>query len=119
MDLLNTNNDMDLTNGELTFVTSRDAIGQDIGMRLRTFLGETVYDQRAGVPYLEVIFSRKNPDLQGTQRIFESVVNNTPGVIESQLALEFDSPTRVLTVTGKAETIDGEIDFSELIKAAP
>ena len=44
MDLLLTDYDMDLTNGDLSFVNGADAIGQDVTMRLRTWLGETVYD---------------------------------------------------------------------------
>ena len=44
MDLKLTDYDMDLTNGELSFVTGRDAIAQDVQMNLRTWLGETVYD---------------------------------------------------------------------------
>ena len=47
MDLLLTDYDLDLTNGELTFVTGRDAIAQDVQMSLRTWLGETPYDTTA------------------------------------------------------------------------
>ena len=61
MDLLLTDYDMDLTNGDLSFVNGADAIGQDVTMRLRTWLGETVYDVSAGVPYLQVIFAERNP----------------------------------------------------------
>ena len=59
MDLLLTDYDMDLTDGELSFVNGREAIGQDVQMRLRTWLGETVYDTTAGVPWIQAIFGEE------------------------------------------------------------
>lgn len=115
MDLKLTDYDMDLSNGELTFVTGRDAIAQHVQMRLRTWLGETVYDATAGVPYLQVIFKGKNPNLDSVKFILEQNILRTPGVTGVALALAFDKDTRDLRVTGTLESIDGEIDFSEII----
>ena len=119
MDLKLTNFDMDLTNGELSFVTGLDAIAQDVTMRLRTWLTETPYDRSAGVPYLQVIFGDKNPNIQGVQQILQQTVNNTPGVISSELNSVLNNATRGLTVTGTIQAVEGEIDFSELIGVAP
>jgi hypothetical protein len=119
MDIKLTGRDMDLANGLLTFVTGKDAIAQHVTMRLRTFLTETVYDRSAGVPYFQVIFGVKNPNVQGVEFIIQDTVNKTPGVISSQLTSELDSNTRELQITGTIQSVDGEIDFSELIRAAP
>lgn len=119
MDLLLTDYDMDLTNGDLSFVNGAEAIGQDITMRLRTWLGETVYDVSAGVPYIQVIFAERNPNLNSIQFILEQVVLKTPGVLTAQLDLNLDPKDRTLNITGTASSIDGEIDFSTLIEATP
>lgn len=119
MDLLLTDYDMDLTNGDLSFVTGRDAIAQDVQMSLRTWLGETVYDTTAGVPWLQVIFKGKNPNLDSVKFILEQNILRRPGVTGVDLTLDFDRPSRVLNVTGTLESIDGEIDFSEVIEVTP
>ena len=112
MDLLLTDYDVDLANGELTFVRGREAIAQDVKMRLRTWLGETVYDQTAGVPWIQAIFADKNPDLNSTRFILERQILATPGVTGITLDLSFDRASRVLTVSGEMTSIDGEIDFT-------
>jgi len=120
MDLLLTDYDMDLTNGELTFVLGREAIGQHVEMRLRTWLEETVYDVTAGVPWLQVIFKGKNPNLPSIQFILEQNILRTPGVEGVQFTtFNLDSGTRVLNIAGTMQTIDGEIDFSTIIEATP
>ena len=112
MDLLLTDYDLDLTDGELSFVNGGPAIGQDVQMRLRTWLGETVYDTTAGVPWIQAIFAEKNPDLNSTRFILERQVLSTLGVTGITLALSFDSSSRTLTISGEMESIDGEIDFT-------
>jgi hypothetical protein len=119
MDLKLTDYDMDLTNGELSFVTGRDAIAQDVQMSLRTWLGETVYDTTAGVPWLQVIFKGKNPNLDSVKFILEQNILRRPGVTGVELTLDFDRDARVLNVSGTLESIEGEIDFSELIEVTP
>ena len=57
-DLLLTDSDLDLTDGDLSWVIGLDAVIQDCTMTLRTWLEETPYDLGAGVPYLQVIFQR-------------------------------------------------------------
>jgi hypothetical protein len=119
MDLKLTDYDMDLTDGDLSFVTGREAIAQHATMRLRTWLGETVYDTTAGVPWLQVIFKDKNPNLDSVRFILEQNILRTPGVTGVDLTLELDTLTRVLTVAGTMESVDGEIDFSEIIEVTP
>jgi hypothetical protein len=120
MDLRLTNDDMDLTNGELSLVQGPEAIGQHIKMRIQAWYGELglVYDQSAGVPYLGVIFGQRNPNMNAIQAILESRIRGTPGVISVSLELVLYRTTRTLQASGKATTIDGNVDFSELIEVA-
>lgn len=105
------NGDMNLVNGELSFVTGQAAIGQHIEMRLKTFLGETVYDQSAGVPYIQIIFL-KQTSIDSVQFILEQNVLATPGVTGIvEFVLDLDPLTRALTITGTATTIEGDVDF--------
>lgn len=120
MDLKLTDYDLDLTNGDLSFVDGRIAIAQDVTMALRTFLGETVYDQGAGVPYLQIIFRGKDPNLTSIRFILEQKILSRPGVLGVALeTLALDVNTRELSVGGNIETTDGEINFSEILGATP
>ena len=116
MDLLLTDYDLDITDGELTFVRGAEAITQDIRMRLRTWLGETPYDRSAGVPYLQVIFER-GVEIDAVRFIIENQILNTPGVEQvTSLDVALEPRTRVATITGRVLLVgDIEIDFSELI----
>lgn len=105
------NGDMVLENGELSFVTGQPAIGQHIEMRLLTFLGETVYDESAGLPYIQVIFVKSTP-LDSVQFIIEQNILSTPGVTGiTSFTLDLNALTRELSAVGRATTIDGDVDF--------
>lgn len=112
MDLKLTDYDLDLANGELTFVRGKEAIAQHVTMRLRTWLEETPYDVTAGVPWAQIVFRGKNPDLLETKLILEQQILQTPGVTGVNLTLTFDRSSRILQVTGTVQSVDGEIDFS-------
>ncbi len=114
MDFKLTDGDIDLTDGALSFVTGKEADVQALTMLFRTWLGETVYDQRAGVPYLQVIFKQRNPDLNSIRFILQRLALTRPGVLS--IALELSLEGRVLTISGEARTVNGEIDFTEQIE---
>lgn len=119
MDLkLTADGDLDITNGELSFVRGRDAIAQDIKMALSTWLGESIYDTTAGVPYLQIIFKEKSPNVDAIRLILKQIAERRPGVLGVQLEPDYDRQTRKLTVTGTARTIDGEVDFTLLTEAS-
>ena len=118
MDLKLTDYDLDLTNGELSFVLGKEAIAQDVTMALRTYLGETVYDLSAGVPYLQIIFKGKNPNLTSVRFILEQKILSRPGVLGVALeTFTLDVNTRELNVSGTIDSVAGEIDFTEIIGA--
>ena len=118
MDLkIDNNQDLLFVNGDLAFVKNGEAIGQHIGMRLRTWLGETPYNTSAGVPFETIIF-QPGTDINAVQFILQQVVLNTPGVTGVQLTLDLNNETRELTVTGTAQSINGPIDFTESVTQA-
>jgi hypothetical protein len=114
MDLLLTGHDMDITNGELSFVRAGIAIAQDIKMAFRTFLGETVYDTSTGVPYTQVMFVR-GTSIDAVKLILERIALGRPGVLGASLIPVLDSQTRELSVTGTIQTLNEEIDFSDIL----
>lgn len=117
MDLRLTDYDLDITNGELSWVTGAEAVAQDIQMRLRTFLGECVYDESAGVPYLQIIFEKGTSSFS-IESILRSQILATPGVISIEsFTFTVDPLTRTFSGTSKVITTDGEIDFSIGVEA--
>jgi len=117
MDLMLTDYDLDITDGELSFVRGAEAIAQDVRMRLRTWLGETPYDQAAGVPYLQVIFER-GVSQEAIRFVIENRILDTPGVEQvTSLEVQVNPQTREATIVGRALLVgDVEIDFSELVE---
>ncbi len=117
MDLKHTASDIDITNGELSFVTGLDAVRQDIEMTLRTFLEETPYDRSAGVPYLQLIF-RKSVTAEAVRFILLEIVLAIDSVTEVlQLDVVLDRATRELTLTGRARALNEELDFTVEVAA--
>ena len=114
MDLKLTDDDIDLTNGALTFVTGKEALAQDLKMAWGTWLGETIHDQTAGVPWLQVIFALKNPNPDAIRLILKQVGERRPGFISIEIVPALDTVTRTLTVTGTADTVEGELDLTEI-----
>ena len=119
MDLKLTNDDLDITNGELSFVTGIDAVRQDLEMRLKTWLEETPYDRAAGVPYLQVIFAR-GVQVQAVRFILETIILDTDGVTEVlELETQIDTLTREFTVTGRVFALDEEFPIFVEVNTAP
>lgn len=115
MDLL-LGNDHDLAigaNGDLSLVTGRDAIAQHLSVRLRTFRGEWRLDERVGLPYFQSILV-KAPNMAVVRSIYRRAILSTPGVTSLEgLTVSLDYLTRTLSVSFRAQTTDGPLDFSE------
>jgi len=114
MDLKSDSNggyDIDLTDGELSLVTGGEAIAQDIVMALRTFLGESVYDRNAGVPWVQIIFEKNTP-LFVVEQILRNQILARPGVISIQSFQQtLDPITRVYTAQCNVFTSAGELNI--------
>lgn len=112
MDLKSTaTGDMAIVDGEIAFVTGQASIAQQIAFRLRTFLNESRYNLSAGVPWTQVIFRPGTPKAS-IRFILEQTVVETPGVTGCTLnEIIIDPETRGATVSGTAQTIEGEVTF--------
>lgn len=90
--------------GDLVMATN---VGQHIKIRLLFFEGEWFLDAGLGTPYFRDIL-KKAPNLSHVTAVFRQRIIETPGVIElTELELDYDNPTRKLSVRFKAETTTG------------
>ena len=108
---LTSTNDLDLTNGSLSFVTNLDAHAQRARMHYQTFLGESPYDRSAGVPWIQVILGSRLPP-ETVRMILDIYGRSLPGILSTDLGVTLDPSTRRIDVTGTIQTIDGEFDFT-------
>ena len=96
--------DLELTNGQLTFIDSSSAIVQRVRSRLWFFKGEWYQDQRLGVDYFGKVLI-KAPDLRQLESMFRKAILGTPGVASvDTLSITIDRPTREATMSFTATT---------------
>lgn len=112
---LNSDNDIELDVVDLKTIEGEDAITQHLVQRLKTFLGEWFLDTRRGIGYFQHIL-KKNPDPVIVDTILKDAVINTLGVLQLlSWDLDVDNALRELTLTFRAQTSTGILDFSEVI----
>jgi len=108
--------DIDMTNSTPSLVTGRDAIAQHLKIALRFFLGEWFLDTQQGIPFFDRILLRNYNEADVLQ-IFRSEILKVDGITGIQdLEITINAETRTMTVTGRATSIDGEIDFTQEIR---
>lgn len=102
--------------GNLAFVEGQEEIAQIVKLRLQSFFGEWFLDTTRGVPYFTTIYEKK-VDPSTIDNTFIGVITSTPGIIS---LIEYDSildtRLRTLTITFKARTVNGVINFSEVVQ---
>ncbi len=104
-------------NGVIKTLSGKDAIGQNLKQRLQTFVGEWFLDQTIYIDYFEKIFV-KNPSNAIITSEIKRVIRNTPGIIEITIFnLTVDKTTRELSVVFTATTVDGVLEYNEILKA--
>lgn len=112
MDLKNTDNDLDITDGDLSWVNEIDAVAQDLSMSLKTWLQETPYDRNAGVPWEQVVFVR-GITANALRAVLEATITSVDGVTDViQLEPEINFTTREATVTGRVRALDQEFPIA-------
>lgn len=102
-------NDLLIKNGDLSLVTGKDAIQQDLQQTLQLWLGEWFLDTTIGIPYLQFILV-KNPNLDVIQSLLldaAGAVNGVQDIVGFQY--NYDSKTRELTVSMQATTTTGDV----------
>jgi len=110
---LNSDYDLLFENDNLVLIEGKDAIAQDVLIRLQFFQGEWVLDARLGVPYFQKILGAK-PNLSVVRSILRKVILGTPGIDSiNDLSVTFNSVLRLLEISFTAETKDGIIKFNK------
>ena len=94
------------------WLSGADAIRQDIEFRLNVGLGECVYDVTKGAPWFQILFLDSTSN-DARLFILREIVRTTPGVEDvSDLQLTIDAEKQIYTITGSAETINGDVRFA-------
>lgn len=107
--------DLLVVNGDLVLVADRDAIKQEIYIRLQFVSGEWFLDTTAGLPYFDNILV-KSPNLAAIRTIFMDEILASAGVKNVlKLDLTFDSKERSLTVEFTVNTDLGELEDSVVL----
>lgn len=107
--------DIKIVNGNVLMVDGKDAILQHVLQRLKTFREEWFLDITVGVPYLQQILV-KNPNLSHVDGLLQDEIMGTPGVVGLlAYSSEVNTALRQLSVSFKAQTTDGIVDYSGLV----
>ena len=110
MDLKISEGDLEIIGGEVSYVTGIDARAQEVEYRLRSWLGENIYDQAIGGPWLQLF---EGHDATGSEIgiAAEATALTLRGVISASVqGVVISGSTATITMT--VETVDGAIDFS-------
>lgn len=104
--------DVYLSNRDLATVSGVDGIQQHLIQRLREFQGEWFLELRDGVPYHQEFF-KKNFDPVLIDYVLKVKIIETPGILELlEFEMDYDNVARELSVTFRANSYDGEINYS-------
>lgn len=118
MNSLRLNADYDLVIETNSFVPidGREAIKQHLAVRFGIFFPEFRYDTSVGVPYYQDILV-KNPQFVVVQEVLKKTVLDTPGITDLiDFSFEFVSGTRDAQLTFRAQSIEGIIDFNQIVE---
>jgi hypothetical protein len=100
--------DLLVVGGQLQVLSGPDALAQKIAVRLRTFLGEWIFDTGLGTPWFQNILGTRRREAL-VQSILRSRIENTQGVVRVlSLNVAIDGTARVATVTGSVLSEGGD-----------
>lgn len=104
-----------IVNNQLVIIDGRAGIAQNLRQRFQFFLGEWFLDTSLGVPWIQEILV-KGPLLQVVQELLKNVVLTCPGVLSlNTFVFNFNRQTRKANIILSASTIDGFINFSQVV----
>src|SRR5690606_37543833 len=98
-----------VTRGRM-FQSGREAIAQTIVTRLKLFLGEYFRDVTDGTPWFQQILGKPS-NLNAVEAILRNRIARSPGVVRLlSFGLDFDLPTRSLSMRSTVLSVYGEQD---------
>jgi hypothetical protein len=100
---------------DLALVANQDAIAQDIKAAFQTWKEEYFLDKSVGLDYINEILKKGfSPRLIESR--FKSLILSRPGVVSiAYFSTELNKAVRNLTVEATINTIDGQINITEVI----
>lgn len=99
--------DLALEDGNAVLVDGASRVRQQIGVTLRTWLGEYFLDTGFGVPYLESILV-KSPNRAEIETVLRARINDVPGVSQvTAMSVDIDRQARSVSVNFTASTGEG------------
>ena len=108
--------DIVVVNNDLVFTEGVDSRRQHLEIRLRTFLTEWFLDTTVGVPFIQQLFEKKNPDNLLINAVLRPEIEKTPGITAiNSISFDVNRATRLLQVTIEVQSVDGEfaIEFTQ------
>ena len=101
--------DLVITAGQFTEVSGLEAVGQRIRNRINVFTLEWFLDLGFGLPYLDEILGKVNPNMVVVAAIYKREIRKSleGEAVLTSLSAKFESATRVLTVSMLVTAPDG------------
>jgi hypothetical protein len=108
--LLTSDHDLDVSAIDLSMVEGKDAVRQQLLIKLRLWKGEWFLDTEFGTPYLQRILG-KQLTLSGAIAAIKTAITEVSGVTAiASFSHTFNNQTRSLSVTFEADTIYGRVE---------
>lgn len=105
--------DIFIDTNKMVLTDDKETIEQKIKIKLLFLYKEWFLDVTEGLPYISKI-AVKNPELAQIETLIRNTLLSVDNVTEVQeLVLEFDAPSRTLTVTGIVLTSEGDITINQ------
>lgn len=100
--VLDTDGDWQFGRGKNDYVQNLNAVSQNIGTRLRAFLGDCFFDETAGADWFNLLGAKDQTALKLT---ITTIILNTPNVTGLlQISLVYTASTRNFTVQYQVST---------------
>ena len=102
---LNSDNDIDLTNGSATLTTDAEDVIQELEIRLQFFSGEWFLNILEGIPYLDEIL-KKGANLDTVKSLFVNEILSSNGITElTSISLTFNNRILRVDFSAKADNL--------------
>ena len=109
---VNEEGDIAVVDGALGIVSGIDELTQLIDQTLSASQGDWFLDIDLGIPNFQVIL-KKSTSIAQIESIYLDTINAIPGILEIEtFNLSLDSATRVLSISFRARTTDGVLDYN-------
>lgn len=103
--------DLAIAGRDIRLTSGAEQVAQRMKIRLLLFRGEWFLDVRAGIPYYQQVL-RKGIDVNAIASLFRRALRTVPGVTDLlEFSLDYDAPTRRLSVSARASTPFGPADL--------